>query len=100
MIWGVYALIPWYLELTQDEAMTIYYVVAFTVVAFGVGAFAAHATLDIELGTGAIHYGFYLIITLMLAFVTGVNLVNFSPEKPAASTAEPSPAAAPSDAPP
>ena len=104
VLWVVYALIPWYLEFTKDEAMTIYYVVAFAPIAFGVGAFASHASLDIELGTGAIHYGFYLIITLTLAFVMGVDLVNFSPEKPPNQAAEPNgqqpPAVAPSDAPP
>ncbi len=97
VIWLVYAGIPWYLELTQDEAMTIYYVVGFAVVAFGVGAFASHASLDIELGTGAIHYGFYLIITMTLAFVMGVNLVNFSPDEPAETPTEQTPAATPAE---
>ncbi len=97
VLWVIYAFVPWYLELGKDEAMTIYYVIGFAVVAFAIGAFTAHASLDMEMMGGAMHYGFYLITTLVLAFVMGVNLINFSPEKPAVDAAPDAPVVTPDE---
>ena len=37
-----------------------------------VGALAALATLDFDFGTGAIHYAFYLLVTVLFCFIIGV----------------------------
>jgi len=38
-----------------------------------IGAFAAQASLELELGMGALHYSVYLITTVLLRFMMGMD---------------------------
>jgi len=42
---------------------------------FGVGAFAAYLSLDLEWGTAAIHYGMYLLVTIVLRLIMGLPAI-------------------------
>ena len=66
ILWGIYLYIRPYLpgELYQ------WLLVAPPII--GVGALAALATFDLDYGSGALHYCFYLLMTLILASVMGL----------------------------
>ena len=70
-LWGIYGMAPSVLGLKSgfDTFQLIYVVPPFLLV----GAFAALLSLDLEFLTGAVHYGFYLIVTVLLRFVAQMN---------------------------
>jgi hypothetical protein len=67
-LWGLYAAIPWMLGLDALELPSLVFIVPLMAVA---GGFAAFATFDLEFGTGVMHYGLYLLVTVLLCFVAG-----------------------------
>lgn len=67
LIWGLYAWIPPYLDL-QIEPLHLTFILPVMVV---IGAFTAFVSLDLDFGNGAIHYGLYLLVTLLLCFLAG-----------------------------
>jgi hypothetical protein len=71
VLWGIYGMIPWVLGLESGfEVMQLVYIVPPFVLA---GAFAAYASFDLDFLTGAMHYGLYLIVTVLLRVVGGMN---------------------------
>jgi hypothetical protein len=74
LIWGLYAWIPPYLEL-EVEPLHLTFILPVMVV---IGAFAAFVSLDLDFGNGAIHYGLYLLVTILLCFLAGWPLWTIS----------------------
>jgi hypothetical protein len=87
LLWGLYGWVPYLMGLERGEIQPIH--LTFIVpVMIGIGAFAAFASLDLDFGSGAMHYGFYLIVTVLLCFVAGWKLW----ENPEAGGTSPRPA--------
>jgi hypothetical protein len=42
-------------------------------VMIGIGAFGAFASLDFEFGTAAVHCSLYLLVTIVLRVILGLN---------------------------
>jgi hypothetical protein len=70
-LWGLYSLTPWALGMDSGfETMQLVYVVPPFVLA---GAFTAYLCLELEMLTAAVHYGLYLITTVLLRVVAQMN---------------------------
>jgi len=69
LLWGVYWLIFAYLDV-RPELMQMIFVLPAVV---GAGALCAQASLDLEFGTGALHYALYLSATVVLRLLMGMN---------------------------
>jgi hypothetical protein len=69
-IWGVYAWIRYVLELDQME---IWQLAVVAVASIAAGGFAAFASFELDFLVGTMHYGLYLIVTIMLAYIAKVN---------------------------
>ncbi|MEX2559499.1 MAG: hypothetical protein WD403_06270, partial [Pirellulales bacterium] len=67
-LWGAFCLLPE--DLTQ-EAMYWLFIAPPPLL---IGAGAAYATLDLDFGSGFFHYVFYLLVTLALGFVAGLQM--------------------------
>ncbi len=77
LLWGAYVwLPPLALSLDQLELFHLLFILPPIMV---VGALAAFATLDLDFGTGLIHYAFYLLITVVLCFIMGISLLGTTP---------------------
>ena len=71
VLWGIYAMTPWALGLDKGfEVFQLMYVVPPFVL---IGVFAAYASLELDFLTGLMHYGLYLIVTVLLRVVAGMN---------------------------
>ncbi len=75
LLWVIYAFMPTYvLELDSPTEMSF---MAFGIT-FGimlvVGAFASVGTFELEFFSGLAHAGFYLIVTMALALISGITL--------------------------
>ncbi len=72
-LWGIFAFIPYALGMVEDESFAPYQL-AFVVVPFVlVGAFSAFASFDLEYTMGLMHYGLYLIVTVLMRVVAGLD---------------------------
>jgi cation transport ATPase len=70
-LWGGYAMVPWALGLDKGfELFQLSYVVPPFIL---VGMFAAYASLELDFLTGSMHYGLYLIVTVLLRVVAGMS---------------------------
>jgi hypothetical protein len=70
LLWGLYGWMPYFIGLEPTDIQPIH--LAFIVpVMVGIGAFAAFASLDLDFGSGAMHYGLYLLVTVVLCFIAG-----------------------------
>lgn len=69
-IWGAYAAIPWVLD-TQLELYVLVFIVPPLI---ALGGFIALACFDLEFGNGVIHYSMYVIITILLCLIMGVEV--------------------------
>lgn len=69
-LWGLMTLVTGYL--LGDDPLTVIHMVFIAPVMAGIGAFAAYASFDIEVGTAAIHYGLYLLVTVTLRLIMGL----------------------------
>ncbi len=74
LLWGAYAWGPSIVMGDTDplKLFTLLFVVPPLMV---VEALAALASLDLDFGTGLIHYGFYLLVTVVLCFLMGLDLL-------------------------
>ncbi len=71
LLWGLVPLIAGYgLQLEQLELIHMAFLVP---VLIGLGAFTAYASLDFDFGMGALHYGLYLSVTVLLRLVLGLH---------------------------
>ena len=76
-LWGAYAWLPSLaLNLTHLELFHLLLIVPPIVVA---GAFTAVYTLDLEFTDAMVHYAFYLLVTVVLCFMIGINLLGTPP---------------------
>jgi len=73
VLWLVYAYAPKLaFNLDSLELFHLLFVVPPIMI---IGGFAAFAALDLDFGTGLIHYSFYLLVTVTLCFIMGVDLL-------------------------
>jgi cation transport ATPase len=70
-IWGAYAWIGWMWEVKTH--FEIWQMVVIGILAVAGGAFAAFASFDLDFLVGSVHYGFYLIVTVALAYLAKLN---------------------------
>ena len=81
ILWGVY----WLLWPALPGELYQWLLVAPPIIS--VGALAALATFDLEFSSGALHYCFYLMMTLILAGVMGLNPLGSPPPPDSQQTA-------------
>ncbi|HEV3138116.1 MAG TPA: hypothetical protein VGZ26_09430 [Pirellulales bacterium] len=67
-LWGAYSPLPAYGIITGEAWQWLFVAPVF----IGTGAAAAYACLDLDFGSGAMHYCFYLLVTLLLRFAIGL----------------------------
>jgi hypothetical protein len=68
--------IKWYfLELEWDQPLETFQLAIVLPAMIAVGAFAAHAALDLDTATAAMHYGFYLLATVLLRLTIGMPVI-------------------------
>ncbi|MFW6168932.1 MAG: hypothetical protein ACODAD_00480 [Planctomycetota bacterium] len=75
LLWGAYVYLPRVFYLEELAVFHLLFIVPPILV---VGGFAAFAALDLDFGTGLIHYSFYLLVTATLCFVMGLNLLKLA----------------------
>ncbi len=68
LLWGLYWPLPAYGIITGEMWQWVFVAPAF----IAVGAAAAWATLDLDFASGAMHYCFFLLVSLLLRFVLGM----------------------------
>jgi hypothetical protein len=79
-LWGVYAWLPSAaLALDRLELFHLLVIVPPIMVA---GAVASLATLDLDFGSGLVHYAMYLLVTVALCFIIGIDLLGTAPAQP------------------
>lgn len=70
-LWGLVAVVSQYLF--RGEPLEIVHIAVIVPVMVAIGAFAAYVSLDLEYGVGALHYGLYLVVTVLLRLVLGLR---------------------------
>jgi hypothetical protein len=73
IVWGVVAIVTNYAF--AGVKLEVVHMVFIVPVMVGVGSFAAWTSLDLEFGTAAIHYGLYLIVTVLLRLIMGLPAI-------------------------
>ncbi len=73
LLWGLVALVKLYLF--DGVPFEVVHMVFIAPVMVGIGAFSAYVSLDLEFGTGAIHYAFYLAVTVALRLIMGISAI-------------------------
>ncbi len=76
-LWAVYAWGP-SLAFSLDQ-LELFHLLFIMPPILAAGALVSLATLDLDFGTGLIHYAFYLLITMALCFIMGLNLLGAAP---------------------
>jgi hypothetical protein len=71
LLWGVYAIVVFYVN--EGEPLEIFQMAVLVVPLFAGGAGLAFVTFDIDYGSGAIHYGLYLLVTVVLRLIMGLS---------------------------
>jgi hypothetical protein len=69
VLWGAFAFVPRWAELEQP--LELYWLAIVVPAMWAAGALAAYVSFDLEVGPSAVHYGFYLAITVVLLGVAG-----------------------------
>ena len=69
-LWGAYALLK--AKMFPNAPPEMFHFLFIGPAFLGAGGFAGLATLDLEIGNGAIHYAFYLLVTVVFCFIIGV----------------------------
>jgi len=70
VLWGVFGYLPSWLGLKEFELPQLMYVAPPFI---ALGAFAACLSLELEFMTGLVHYGLYLIATVLLRVTAGMH---------------------------
>lgn len=71
LLWGLIPLIAGYgLRLDELELIHMAFLAPLLI---GLGAFTAYASLDFDFGVGALHYGLYLTVTVVLRLILGLS---------------------------
>jgi hypothetical protein len=72
-LWGLYAL---GIQLVYDgESLEMYSLLFVAPVFVAIGGGIAFATLDLDYGSGLMHYAFYLVTTIILQMIMGLQLI-------------------------
>ena len=69
-LWGAYAYVQWQLFAPDPE---IWQVLVLGVGAALAGGFAALAAFDLDYLVGLVHYGMYLVVTVLLGWIAGLK---------------------------
>jgi hypothetical protein len=73
-LWGLYWLIIATLQLdTGDQQMMLTVLIFVVPAVIAAGAFTAQVSLDLTFGNGALHYAFYLVVTVILRLIMGMS---------------------------
>jgi cation transport ATPase len=67
-LWGAYA----WVQMVLDIDISAYQLIFVAPAVFLIGAFASFASLDLDFMSGFIHYGMYLIVTVLLRWTAGM----------------------------
>ena len=70
-LWGGYAIVK--AKMFPNAPPEIFVLGIVVAAGGGIGALAALATLDFDFGTGAIHFAFYLLVSVLFCFIIGVR---------------------------
>ena len=70
LLWGVYAYMTW--SLLGDRSPEIWLLVFAIPALVGVGAIAPFASLDLDYTNSCLHYGLYLLVTILLRLLMGL----------------------------
>lgn len=71
-LWGAYAMLK--AKAFPNAPPEMFHFLFIGPVFLGAGGTAGFATLDLEFGNGAIHYSFYLLVTILFCFMIGVPI--------------------------
>jgi hypothetical protein len=72
-LWGGITLIANYLF--EGEAVEVYHMVWIVPFMVGIGGFASFASLDLDFLMASVHYGLYLVLTIALRLIMGLDAV-------------------------
>lgn len=67
LLWGFYVYLP---PLAGLQTLELPHLAVLIPLMVGIGALAGFATLDLDFGSAAMHYGLYLIVTFLLCMVS------------------------------
>ena len=70
LLWGAFWLVVWYLDLKEPGLIFVAIAMIAAIVA---GAVTAQASLELQFGQGAMHYTLYLVATVLLRLVMGMD---------------------------
>jgi hypothetical protein len=59
----------------DGDPFEVVHMVVILPIMVAIGSFAAYASLDLEFGTAAIHYGMYLAVTVVLRLIMGLPAI-------------------------
>jgi hypothetical protein len=71
LLWGAFALLSWRQVITADLSTWMFAAPLFA----ASGGFFAWSLLDLDYGDAVFHYGFYVIVTVILRWVAGLNWI-------------------------
>ena len=72
-LWGLVAVLASYVF--RGVPFEVVHMAVIMPVMVGIGAFGAFATLELDFGMGALHYGLYLAVTVLLRLILGLPAV-------------------------
>jgi hypothetical protein len=77
VIWGVvgYWIKGYFLEMEPGQQFETFQLAIVIPAMIAVGAFASFAALDLEVSTAAIHFGLYLLVTVLLRLTMGMTIL-------------------------
>ena len=78
-LWGVYAWLPSEGALNLAPRLEMFHLLLIVPPILAAGAFAAAYALDLEFVDAAIHYALYVLVTVVLCLLIGINLLAVSP---------------------
>ena len=73
ILWGLVVLVRAYVF--EGDPFEVVHMVVILPIMVAIGSFAAYASLDLEFGTAAIHYGMYLAVTVVLRLIMGLPAI-------------------------
>ena len=71
VLWGLVAVVSQYLF--RGESFEVVHIAVIVPAMVAIGAFFAYVSLDLDYGVGALHYGLYLVVTVLLRLVLGLE---------------------------
>jgi len=74
ILWGLLAFVKSYFEIEIVRFDDYTWAIILPIMV-AIGSFAAYASLDLEFGTAAIHYGMYLGVTVVLRLIMGLPAI-------------------------